>query len=212
MKHVCNIYCIGRNYRAHAVELGNAVPDKPMVFMKPTHALVPMNGRSIALPNQGEIHYEAELVVHIGEAYKPGCHPDDIIDLMALGIDFTLRDVQSTLKEKGHPWLPAKGFLNSAPLTDPRPFPGMQALEERNFALFKNGQQVQQGNVSQMIFDLPNLIDYIALHYGLGPGDLIFTGTPEGVGAIADGDQLQLYWGESCWGECTVQLGHTILK
>jgi len=207
MDMIRNIYCIGRNYRAHAAELGNDVPEEPMVFLKPTHALVPMDGRDILLPGgRGEIHYEAELVVRIAKPCTPGCHPDDVIDRMALGVDFTLRDVQSGLKAKGHPWLAAKGFLGSAPLTAFRPFPGIGNLLTTDFVLLKNGRQAQAGNVSRMIFDLRKLIDFISLHYGLGPGDILFTGTPEGVGPVDDGDRLELLWGNEVWGECSVRL------
>lgn len=206
--HIRNIYCIGRNYRAHAAELGNEVPKQPMLFGKPTHALVPMDGREIALPSgRGEIHHEAEIVIHIAKPYTPGSEPDELIGEMALGLDLTLRDVQSELKAKGHPWLAAKGFLRSAPITGFRPFPGVRALADRDFVLLKNGQPVQRGNASRMIFDLRRIIDFTAAHFGLGRGDVIFTGTPEGVGPVADGDRLQLFWGEEEWGSCRVKLG-----
>lgn len=202
-----NIYCVGRNYRAHAAELGNDVPDQPMIFTKPTHALVEMDGGELSLPNdQGEIHYETELVIHIAKPYIEGMKVDEIVDQYALGIDFTLRDVQNVIKKKGQPWLPAKGFLKSAPITAFRPFPGASELTKSNFQLHKNGQVVQDGNISQMIFDLQIIIDYIAKHYGLGPGDIIFTGTPEGVGPVQDGDWLALYWGEEQFGAFSIRL------
>ncbi|WNR43218.1 fumarylacetoacetate hydrolase family protein [Paenibacillus roseipurpureus] len=200
-----NIYCVGRNYRAHAAELGNDVPDQPMIFTKPTHALAQMDGESLTLPSdQGDIHYEAELVLHIAKPYVPGIGVDEIVDQYALGIDFTLRDVQNVIKKKGHPWLPAKGFLGSAPLTAFRPFPGAASLAESNFQLRQNDQVVQDGNIANMIFDLQTIIDYIAKHYGLGPGDIIFTGTPEGVGPVRHGDRLELLWGEQSYGAVTI--------
>lgn len=203
-----NVYCVGRNYKAHAEELGNALPKEPMVFTKPTHALVPMDGSVIVLPgDRGEVHYEAELVVHIGRGYEPGLSADELIDRMAFGIDFTLRDVQSTIKGKGLPWLPAKGFLNSAPLGGWLDFPGTEALPQKDFILRKNGVVAQKGNVSRMIFDLKTVIDYCAAHYGLGQGDIIFTGTPEGVGPVGDHDRLELLWGDMPVGACTVKLG-----
>ncbi|RTE09562.1 fumarylacetoacetate hydrolase family protein [Paenibacillus whitsoniae] len=202
-----NIYCVGRNYRAHAAELGNDVPDQPMIFTKPTHALAPMNGESLALPSgQGEIHYETELVLHIAKPYEAGASVDALVDSYALGIDFTLRDVQSVIKKKGQPWLPAKGFLNSAPLSDWRPFPGAAKLAERNFQLRLNDTVVQDGNIGNMIFDLQTIIDYIAKHYGLGPSDIIYTGTPEGVGPVQSGDRLELLFGEESFGAFTVTM------
>lgn len=204
---VRNIYCVGRNYRAHAAELGNDVPDQPMIFTKPTHALALINGGELTLPgDQGEIHYEAELVLHIAKTYTKGIQVDEIVDKYALGIDFTLRDVQNVIKKKGQPWLPAKGFLNSAPISTFRPFPGVSKLTEANFQLRQNGQVVQNGNISNMIFDLQTIIDYIAKHYGLGAGDIIYTGTPEGVGPVHHGDRLELLWGEEVFGAITINM------
>ncbi|NEW08761.1 fumarylacetoacetate hydrolase family protein [Paenibacillus sp. SYP-B3998] len=201
-----NIYCVGRNYRAHAAELGNDVPDQPMIFTKPTHALVELNGGDLTLPgNLGEIHYEAELVLHITKPYTLESSVDDIVGQYALGIDFTLRDVQNVIKKKGQPWLPAKGFLGSAPISKFRPFPGAAALVLTNFQLLQNGNVVQNGNISNMIFDLQTIVDYIAKHYGLGVGDIIYTGTPEGVGPVHNGDRLELLWGEEVVGAGTIK-------
>lgn len=205
LNNIRNIYCVGRNYRAHAAELGNDVPDKPMIFTKPTHALVSMNSEFVKLPgDQGDIHYEGELVLHVSKPYSPGIKVDEIIDQFALGIDFTLRDVQSVIKKLGQPWLPAKGFLGSAPLTDFVPFSGAAALEKTDFQLLKNGAAVQIGNIKNMIFDLQTIIDFIAVNFGLGEGDLIYTGTPEGVGPTLHGDRLELRWGEQTLGAITV--------
>jgi fumarylpyruvate hydrolase len=204
-ENIRNVYCVGRNYALHAAELGNAVPEAPMIFMKPTHALVEMEGQSIRLPsNQGEIHYEAELVLHIGKDYEKGMHVDDLVDRFALGIDFTLRELQNELKKKGHPWMPAKGFLRSAPIGPFFPFLGEQATKHVDFSLFKNEVEVQRGNTSQMIFHLQAIVDYCAKHYGLGPGDLIYTGTPAGVGQVTHGDVFRLQWGQELAGECTI--------
>lgn len=208
MKQIRNIYCVGRNYRLHAAELGNDVPDAPMIFGKPTHALAEAAGTEISLPgNRGELHYEAELVIHIARPYEAGVTLEQMVDEIALGIDFTLRDVQSVLKKKGHPWLLAKGFKNSAILTPFHPFPGEEALQQTDFSLLKNGEQVQRGNIKDVIFDLMTLIEYTAEHFGLDAGDVIYTGTPAGVGPVADGDQLDLRWGEESWGQFTVRLG-----
>jgi fumarylpyruvate hydrolase len=207
MNSIRNIYCVGRNYVLHAAELGNAVPESPMIFSKPTHALVPMDGGTVTLPgNRGEVHYEAELVLHVGRSYEKGIRVDELVDQMTLGIDFTLRDVQSELKKKGYPWLPAKGFLNSAPIGAFRPFPGEAAAQQTDFTLLINGKAAQRGNTKDMIFGLQVLVDFIAEHYGLSHGDMIYTGTPAGVAAVADGDVMELFWGEESVGSCTVKL------
>ncbi|MFD0678101.1 MULTISPECIES: fumarylacetoacetate hydrolase family protein [unclassified Paenibacillus] len=207
MQSIRNIYCVGRNYGLHAAELGNDVPDEPMIFTKPSHSLVGIQGQTIGLPgNRGEVHYETELVLHVGQAYKPGIRVDELIDKFALGIDLTLRDVQSVIKKKGYPWLPAKGFINSAPLSEFREFPGLEAIKQTEFSLRKNGEEAQRGNTNDMIFNFQVIIDYIAEHYGLGEGDIIYTGTPAGVAALQTGDRLELLWGEELFGEFTVEL------
>jgi fumarylpyruvate hydrolase len=202
-----NIYCIGRNYRLHALELGNEVPDKPLVFTKPTHAIVPMAGNAVALPeNVGEVHFELEIVLRIGRAYETGIDPEQCIDAMALGLDLTLRDVQSKLKAKGQPWLAAKGFKNSAPLGEWLPYPGAAALAENEFVLLRNGEEAQRGKASDMLFSVSELIQFVGENYGLGAGDLIFTGTPAGVAALHDGDQLQALWAGNAAGSCSIKL------
>lgn len=207
MESIRNIYCVGRNYALHAKELKNEVPVSPMLFSKPTHALVEAKGQEIILPgDRGSVHFETELVIHIGKWYEKGIKADEIIDEMAVGIDFTLRDVQSELKQKGHPWLLAKGFRNSAVLSRFIPFPGVEECKKANFVLLKNKAQVQIGNTKDMIFDLQTIIDFSAYHFGLGKGDLIFTGTPQGVGPIADGDQMSLLYDEQVIGNCIIRL------
>lgn len=207
MKKIGNIYCVGRNYKLHAEELGNDVPTKPMIFGKPTHALAETAGGEIVLPGtRGELHYETELIIHIARSYEPGVTLDEMVDEIALGIDFTLRDVQSELKKKGHPWLLAKGFKNSAILTPFHAFPGLDECMKTDFTLLKNGEQAQRGNIRNVIFDLMTLIQYISEHFGLEKGDIIYTGTPEGVGPVADGDVLTFLWGDQKWGEFTARL------
>jgi len=203
-----NIYCVGRNYVLHAAELGNEVPKSPMIFMKPTHAATEMNGGTVELPQQfGDIHYEAELVVRIGRPYTSGITADEMIDSFALGLDLTMRDLQSELKKKQQPWLKAKGFRNSALLT---PFQALtdpiHDLGSREFILRINDQEKQRGHIRDMIFDLQQLIDHIGDHYGLDAGDLIYTGTPAGVGSLHDGDHLALFWGEERFGDCRIKL------
>ncbi|KIL39767.1 fumarylacetoacetate hydrolase [Gordoniibacillus kamchatkensis] len=202
-----NVYCVGRNYALHAAELGNAVPDSPMIFTKPTYAVVHMDGGAIELPGgRGELHFETELVLHVAKPYRPGASVDELVDTMTIGIDFTLRDVQSDIKKKGAPWLPAKGFLRSAPVGAFRPFPGQAAVRDSEFTMRRNGAIAQQGKPADMIFGLQTLVDFIGTHYGLGEGDLIFTGTPAGVAAVADGDKLELLWGDEPVGSFVVAL------
>ncbi|MCM3764967.1 fumarylacetoacetate hydrolase family protein [Neobacillus niacini] len=207
MNTIRNIYCVGRNYAAHAAELNNKVPTSPFLFSKPTHALVEAMGQEIPLPgNRGPVHFETELVIRMGRPYEKGIKVDEIVDGMAIGIDFTLRDVQNELKKKGYPWLLAKGFPNSAVISKFIPFPGVEELLKRNFSLVKTGEEVQSGNISSMIFDLQTIIDFSAEHFGLGEGDIIFTGTPEGVGEVKSGDKLSLVWDQTVLGECIINL------
>jgi fumarylpyruvate hydrolase len=202
-----NIFCVGRNYTEHALELKNEVPKSPLLFAKSTHALAEANGQEILLPGeQGEVQYEVEFVVHIGRKYEPGIKVDDLVDYMALGLDFTLRDVQQELKKKGYPWELAKGFINSAVITPWEAFSGLKASMEKDFSLEKNGIEVQRGNIRNMIFDLPTIFEYTAKHLGLDEGDIIFTGTPAGVGPVLDGDHLVYKWGEKQVGSCTIKL------
>lgn len=207
MNKINNIYCVGRNYAAHAKELQNEVPSSPMLFSKPTHALVKGDGQEVLFPgDRGSIHFETEVVLKIGKPYEKGIKADEIVDSMAIGIDFTLRDVQSELKKKGHPWLLAKGFPNSALVSKFIPFPGVEEMKKIDFSLVKNGETVQQGNIGNMIFDFQTVIDFTAQNFGLGEGDLIYTGTPEGVGKVKDKDHLTLLWGYSILGECYIKL------
>ncbi|MFY0543767.1 fumarylacetoacetate hydrolase family protein [Brevibacillus sp. H7] len=207
MDHIRNIFCVGRNYRLHAAELGNEVPTTPFLFNKPTHALALADGSAIELPgDRGELHYETELVFHIARSYQEGMQVEDVIDRMAVGIDFTLRDVQSELKKKGHPWLLAKGFRNSAVITPFHPFPGLEACKQTDFSLLKNSEQVQRGNIGDVIFDLLTVIRFATEHFGLSKGDILYTGTPAGVGPVANGDRLTMLWGDQVWGEFTAKL------
>ncbi|WP_169085925.1 fumarylacetoacetate hydrolase family protein [Paenibacillus sp. PL91] len=202
-----NIYCIGRNYRLHALELGNEVPEEPLVFTKPSHAVVPMAGNVVELPgNVGEVHFELEIVLRIGRAYEPGIDTELCIDGMALGLDLTLRDVQSKLKAKGQPWLAAKGFKGSAPLGEWLAYPGAAALAENEFVLLRNGEEAQRGKASDMLFSVSELIKYVGENYGLGAGDILYTGTPAGVAALHEGDQLQALWAGTSVGSCSVTL------
>lgn len=202
---VGNIYCVGRNYRLHALELGNEVPSEPMIFTKPTHALREMNGSQLEIPKErGEVHFELELVLHIGQAYDASKPIEHSIDSFTLGLDLTLRDVQSKLKEKGHPWLAAKGFKGAATVGAWQPVESLGQLKQGQFKLLLNGKQAQLGQPSDMIFSIEELVAYIDKHYGLAAGDLIYTGTPAGVAALYSGDYVQMLWNEKELGDCYI--------
>lgn len=187
------IICVGRNYAAHAKELSNAVPTEPLIFLKPDTALL-LGNRDFYHPEfSKDIHYECEIVYRISREGKfiAKKHAWSYVDGIGLGIDFTARDLQNKIKEKGHPWTLAKMFNDSAPVSnilDPEDFKDHNNL---NFELRVNGESRQVGNSSDMIFQLDVLIEYISQFITLKKGDLIFTGTPEGVGKVNVGDRLQ---------------------
>jgi len=203
--NVNNIYCVGRNYRLHALELGNEVPSSPMIFTKPTHALREMNGQTLAIPqHRGEVHFELELVLRIGEGYTSGMRLEQAVDAFTLGLDLTLRDVQSQLKQKGHPWLAAKGFKGAATVGKWLPLTSAEALVLGQFKLLRNDELAQLGQPKDMIFSCDELIRFIDEHYGLGTGDIIYTGTPAGVAALQPHDRLEAYWNDQQLGSCTI--------
>lgn len=203
-----NIFCVGRNYEKHAKELGNTVPKEPMIFTKPTNSIVTAQGQRIHYPSKdGEIHYEIEVVLKINKEPEQG--PIKINDTLAqigLGIDLTKRDLQTKLKAKGYPWLLAKGFKNATILTDFWDFPGELTCKETDFSLTKNKEIVQSGNISNLIFPFEKLLSYIDENFGLTKGDIIFTGTPEGVGPITDGDLFEMWWGKERKGSFKVEM------
>lgn len=188
------IFCIGRNYVDHAKELNNPVPKKPLVFMKPDTALL-LKKRPFFYPEFSQnIHYECEVVLKIG---RVGKHIEPrfaykYIKEIGLGIDFTARDIQAECKKKGHPWEIAKAFDQSAVLGDFVPYDDWKD-KDIPFSLEKNGEVVQIGNTKDMIFDFATLISYISKMFTLKLGDLIYTGTPAGVGPVAIGDHLKGY-------------------
>ncbi len=186
------IFCIGRNYAEHAKELNNAVPTKPLVFMKPPTALL-LDGKPLFYPEfTKNLHHELEIVLKIsknGKAIQPE-FANRYYDKIALGIDFTARDVQDELKAKGQPWELAKAFDNSAVLSDFRPLSNFDASDIK-FQLTKNGEAVQVGTTADLIFSFDTLVSYISQFFTLQQGDLIYTGTPAGVGAVKVGDVLE---------------------
>src|SRR5210317_374965 len=186
------IICIGRNYVDHIEELANERPKDPVVFIKPDSAVLPKE-QDFYIPDfSDEIHYELEVLVKIK---KVGKHINEkfahtYYDEIGLGIDFTARDLQSRLKEKGLPWEISKGFDGSAVIgkwVDKNKF---QDLNKLNFSLFKNGDLVQQGNTGLMLWSIDSLISYVSKYFMLKKGDIIFTGTPAGVGKISANDYL----------------------
>lgn len=188
------IICVGRNYAKHAAELNNTVPDSPIIFMKPKTAVLP-NGLSFYHPEFSKnIHFEGEIVIRIAKSAKSLTpkRVKDFIDSVTVGIDFTARDIQAELKSKGLPWELAKAFDFSAAIGD---FIEMSYddILKSEIRVFKNGELVQRGNPSQMIFQIDELISYISHRITLHKGDLIFTGTPAGVGPIAKGDIFELF-------------------
>lgn len=191
---VRNIYCIGRNYVSHAKELGNKVPKIPLVFLKPLGTIC-YDGSTIELPKQSDdVHFEAEIVLAINKTGKDisPAKVNEHIGGIGVGIDFTARDIQSISKKQGHPWTVAKGFDNFGPISSFSKLTPEQDLSDLDIKLFQNGFAKQHGNSSEMIFPIPNLITFLSQLFTLHPGDLIFTGTPEGVGPVTAGDKLEV--------------------
>ena len=190
------IICIGRNYVAHARELNNEVPEEPVFFMKPDSSLLRNNDPFYIPEWTADVHHEVELVLRISRVGKgiDKQFAHRYYDAVALGIDFTARDVQNILKSKGLPWEKAKAFDRAAvlsntfvPATD---FPDLQNI---SFKLDINGVEVQQGNSALMIFGFDEIVSYVSQFVTLKIGDLIYTGTPAGVGPVKSGDRLEGY-------------------
>ncbi len=187
------IICVGRNYAAHAKELGNDIPAEPVLFMKPKSALLQSHTPFYYPEFTNELHYEAELVLRISKngKYIQERHAANYYNGISIGIDFTARDVQNDLIAKGLPWEKAKAFDNSAAvgkfidLT-----PGFNK-KNVNFSLYKNKELAQQGNSGQMTFNFEAIIAHISNYFSLNIGDLVFTGTPAGVGECVVGDELE---------------------
>lgn len=201
------IICIGRNYSEHARELKNEIPDKPVIFMKPDTALLPQKQPFFVPSFSNDVHHEAEIVIRINRVGKKieQRFAHKYYEELTLGIDFTARDLQTELKQKGLPWETAKGFDGSAPLGEfisKTQFPSVQEIE---FSLSKNGETVQVGNTSQMIFSIDYIIHYVSQFFTLKIGDLIFTGTPAGVGKVNIGDHLEGFIGAQKVLDCKVK-------
>lgn len=191
---VANIFCIGRNYAAHAAELNNPIEPEPLVFIKPTSALL-HEGQPIALPAfSHDVHHECELVVALGQGGKhiPREAALGHVAGYGLGLDLTARDMQAVAKQKGLPWTLAKGFDGAACVSRFVSAAELPNPSEATFSLDVNGARRQNGDCRLMLHDLPSLIAYLSSRFTLQPGDLIYTGTPEGVAALHRGDMLVL--------------------
>lgn len=187
------IFCVGRNYSEHAKELNNAVPTEPVIFMKPSTALL-KSGDTFYYPDFSKsIHYECELILKIGKngKYIEEKFAHKYIEAISVGIDFTARDVQNKLKEKGLPWELAKAFDGSAVAGNFIPYENIADKNNIRFSLKKNDLVVQQGNSQDMIFSFGKIISFVSQYFTLQKGDLIYTGTPQGVGEVQIGDILE---------------------
>jgi 2-keto-4-pentenoate hydratase/2-oxohepta-3-ene-1,7-dioic acid hydratase in catechol pathway len=186
------IICVGRNYVDHIKELSNDRPTDPVIFIKPDTALLDSSQDFYYPAFSKDVHYELELVYRIGKVGKniEAKFAHKYVDAIGLGIDFTARDVQSRLKEKGLPWEKAKAFNGSAFVSSMRPISDADFISPIGFELQKNGEVVQVGNSDLMIWNIASLIEDISKYFTLKTGDYIFTGTPAGVGSVAIGDVL----------------------
>jgi len=187
------IVCVGRNYAEHARELNNPVPDEPLLFIKPATSAVHIT-RPLEVPrDQGEVHFETELAVLIGRPLTNASAREVEAAILGYGLalDLTLRDVQTKLKEKGHPWERAKAFDGACPLS---PFVPAEKITGDNihFTLDVNGKRQQTGDTDDMLNPIAPLIAHMSKHFTLEPGDVVLTGTPKGVGPLVSGQTLSL--------------------
>ncbi|WP_375695196.1 fumarylacetoacetate hydrolase family protein [Bartonella sp. AC90GZZY] len=187
-----NIYCVGRNYVEHAHELGNVVEDEPVIFSKPNSSLI--LGHEIYLPNfSKEIHFETEIVLRISKDtfMVTEKEAEECYDAVAIGLDITARDLQTKLKEKKLPWLLSKGFKGAAYVSD---FINKEKINNPiTFTMKLNGETRQVGNTKDMIFSFEKIISFLSHYIQLRRGDIIYTGTPQGVGKLSKFDRIELY-------------------
>jgi 2-keto-4-pentenoate hydratase/2-oxohepta-3-ene-1,7-dioic acid hydratase in catechol pathway len=187
------IICIGRNYVEHAKELGNNIPEEPVIFMKPKSALLQVHTPFYYPEFTNELHYEVELVLRVSKngKYVQEKHASNYVNGITVGIDFTARDIQEECKKNGLPWEKAKAFDNSAAVGKFIDITPDLQKGNINFSLLKNKEVVQKGNSGEMIFNFDKIIATISNYFSLNIGDLIFTGTPAGVGECVVGDELE---------------------
>ncbi len=188
------IVCIGQNYRAHIKELKSEVPSEPVIFLKPSSALIRSGEEIIMPPDLGRIDYEGELAVVIGRRARNVSKKEALgfVGSVAVFNDVTARDVQSIARKAGLPWSLAKGMDTFAPLSELSPISEVGDLQDLKVLTKLNGVLKQNGRTADMIFPVEELIEYISRYMALEPGDIIATGTPEGVGAIKDGDVVEI--------------------
>lgn len=188
-----NLFCVGRNYMDHVREMNSAVPAEPMLFLKPNSAIL-FDGGRVKLPAaSSNVHHEVELVAAVGRQ-AGNISPEEAMEVIAgitVGIDFTARDLQSEAKKSGKPWALSKGFDTFAPVGRFRKPDAERLRKGMTLELQLNGKTVQKGNTADMIFSLASLVSYLSSVFTLQPGDLIFTGTPDGVGPVRSGDRLE---------------------
>ncbi len=192
------IVCVGRNYADHAKELNNAVPTEPIIFLKPASSVASFEQPLTLIEARGEHHYECELALLIGESLKHASPEKTYgaVKAVGLALDLTLRELQTKLKEKGHPWERAKAFEGACPLSQWIPieslFKDQSNLDwdEISFSFSINNHIKQLGKPSEMLFNIPILLSVISHWFGLEPGDVVLTGTPKGVGVLKQGDLL----------------------
>lgn len=189
------VVCAGLNYALHVQEMNSSAPEEePVLFIKPATALRHLN-RPLHIPaNRGAVHHELEIAVLIGKPLTNASEAEshEAISGLGLALDLTLRDLQSSLKKAGRPWEKSKGFDGSCPVSDFVPIGQCPPLNHLAIALNVNGETRQRGNSADMLFPIPRLLLEISRYFTLLPGDIVLTGTPEGVGPLASGDQLTL--------------------
>jgi 2-keto-4-pentenoate hydratase/2-oxohepta-3-ene-1,7-dioic acid hydratase in catechol pathway len=192
------IFCVGRNYSEHAKELNNELPSEPVIFLKPKSALLIPNAPFYYPPFTNELHYEAELVLHISNngKYIKESQASKYYDCISVGIDFTARDIQSELKKKGLPWEKAKAWDGSAVLGNWHQLTNEMLEKPIEFSMQLNNSIVQKGNSGHMIFSFNRIVADISQYFALNIGDLVYTGTPSGVGECVTGDVLKGFLGE----------------
>jgi|TARA_B110000438_G_scaffold47167_2_gene47404 2-keto-4-pentenoate hydratase/2-oxohepta-3-ene-1,7-dioic acid hydratase in catechol pathway len=201
------VVCVGRNYAAHAKELNNPVPTEPVLFIKPSTALVKLDEPLVIPTHLGECHFEAEMSILIGQSLS-NCTEDQAstaIVGIGLALDLTLRDLQQELKEKCLPWEKAKSFDRACPVSDFVPITQSTNLQNQQIVLRQNQKIKQNGNTADMLMPVLGLLSYISQFFTLLPGDIVLTGTPAGVGPLKIGDQLSLSLSESI--HCITEVG-----
>ncbi len=201
------IFCVGRNYAEHAKELGNEVPEEPVIFMKPKSALLQPHTPFFYPEFSNELHYEVELVLRVSKngKYIQENQADKYFDAISVGIDFTARDIQAELKKKGLPWEKAKAWDNSAIIGKWVDATAAIKQDPLHFSLLKNGEVVQKGDSNYMIFSFQQIIANISNYFSLNIGDLIYTGTPAGVGECVVGDLLEGFLDKEKMFELTIK-------